>query len=88
LFDTNEGLRLYVELLKASFRQLTVYSDLFVLLDFGDEYPSAYHPPPFNSNEQADRIFLAFFLHLVHRVYLVPMGTSSSVMCPFVHSNS
>ena len=88
MFDTNEGCRLSVELSKAFFRQFTVYSDLFVLLDLVDEYPSAYHPPPFSSNEQVERIFLAFFLHLVHRVDLVPMGTSSSVMCPFVHSNS
>ena len=66
LFDTNEGCRLSVELSEAFFRQLTVYSDLLLLLDFVDEYPSAYHPPPFNSNEQVERIFLAFFLHLVH----------------------
>ncbi len=66
LFDTNEGWCLSVELSKALFRQLTVEFYLFVLLDFEDEYPSAYHPPPFSSNEQVERIFLAFFLHWEH----------------------
>ena len=67
---------------------VTVYTDFLLPLDFVDEYPSAYHPPPFSSNVQVERIFLAIFLHLVHRVFLVPMGTSFSVMCPLVHSNS
>ena len=88
LIDANEGCRSSVELPKTIYRQFAVYPDLFVLLDFVDEYPSAYHPPPFNSNEQVERIFLAFFLHLMHWVCSVPMGTRSSVTCPFLHSNS
>ena len=67
---------------------VTAYTDFLLPLEFVDEYPSAYHPPPFSSNVQVERIFLAIFLHLVHRVFLVPMGTSFSVMCPLVHSNS
>lgn len=66
MIDANEGCRLSVELPKMFFRQLAVYSDVFELLDLVDEYPSAYHPPPFNSKEQVERIFLAFFLHLAH----------------------
>ena len=67
---------------------VTAYTDFLLPLEFVDEYPSAYHPPPFSSNVQVERIFLAIFLHLVHRVFFVPMGTSFSVMCPLVHSNS
>lgn len=32
----------------------------FVFDCFPDEYPSAYHPPPFNSKVHAEIIFFAF----------------------------
>jgi hypothetical protein len=67
---------------------VTAYCDFLLPLDVVEEYPSVYHPPPFSSNVQVERIFLAILLHLVHRVFFVPMGTSFSVICPLVHSNS
>jgi hypothetical protein len=60
-------------------RKQADYSDFLLLLDPLDEYPSAYQPPPFNSKEHWDMIFLALLLHLEHRVLLVPILTSSSV---------
>ncbi|MGD8209181.1 MAG: hypothetical protein PVF32_04930, partial [Desulfobacterales bacterium] len=46
---------------------VTAYTDFLLPLDVVDEYPSAYHPPPFSSNVQVERIFFALFLHFVHR---------------------
>ena len=56
-----------------------------VLLDFEDEYPSEYHPPPTSLNEQGDIIFLARFLQCGHVIDFVPMGTSLSVTVPWLH---
>ena len=52
---------------------------------FVEEYPSVYHPPPTNLNEQADMIFLARLLHLGHLMCAVPMGTRLSVIVPSGH---
>jgi hypothetical protein len=77
---------------KRSYFVLDFFLELFVELFFdpffAEEYPSAYHPPPTNLNEQGDMIFLALRLHLGHLIALVPIGTRLSVMVPSGHWNS
>jgi hypothetical protein len=55
---------------------------------FREEYPSAYHPPPFNSKEQVEIIFLALSPHFGQLIERVPILTSSSEISPQEHSNS
>jgi hypothetical protein len=53
-----------------------------------EEYPSAYQPPPFRSNEQRDKIFLARLWQQGQEIDLVPSDTKRSVTVPLGHSNS
>ena len=62
--------------------------DVFLEPVFAEEYPSAYHPPPTNLKEQADKIFLARRLHSGHLIWAVPIGTRRSVIVPSGHWNS
>jgi hypothetical protein len=45
---------------------------------FVEAYPSAYQPPPFNSNEHGDMIFLAILWHLGHSSFRVSIRTRFS----------
>jgi hypothetical protein len=53
-----------------------------------EAYPSAYHPPPFNSKEKREMILLAFLWQHGQAMVSVPMETHRSVTVPFGHSNS
>jgi hypothetical protein len=53
-----------------------------------EAYPSAYHPPPFNSKEKREMIFWAFLSQQGQEMDSVPMETQRSVTVPFEHSNS
>ena len=59
-----------------------------IYLDFLDEYPSVYQPPPFSVKVQEEMIFLAFFRHLGQVIVLVPILTNFSVTVPSWHLNS